>query len=712
MADGTIDDKQNSNNIPIDLAKKFARISGKEKIPLTGIVALNSGLLSKAQFDEVLKYCENEKKAGRAINFENALVEKKYISLDMSMKLIAATIRKMNRELGEIAVEKGLVTQVYIDKALNLQAEKFKSGGLVLISDILIKAGLLGEKQRDEIFDIQNMRIMSSVFAGDSPESEKFSGKELLTPASSDEIMLIVGEDSLKAEIIIPADYHSIITIEEIKKMIEDHDILFGVADNSIIEEYLAYDQSKIRRFVVAEGIAVKAGSDAELILNFKREYLNPGKITEDGKIDFKDRGAVPVVSKGDLLLDIIPELEGTSGMDVFGNLLSVPAVNSINVIAGKGTLLLDDGLRIIAEKDGQPNISINGEVSVFSEITIPGDVDFNTGNIVFDGHITVKGMVKEGFSVTGGTLTVNEIDGGIINLKGNLEVAGGIINSRIKTHGNIQAMYMADSIVDSYGDVIIKKEIIDSTIDTSAACISEKTKIISSSIAAMKGIDAAQIGTDVSKNCSLKVGVNVHVEKEIQAIKDLLVCKTALLAEKQAVLIELENEQAKIHEIIALSAQIQDDSEVKCQNMKKQLENLHHAPVLLAGDEEKKIQLISEIAKIQTAIRNAEQSITDNFDIQDGAMNKALKAREICEILISEIEQQNLVIEGIKKWARKQKKVPFVKVSSGVYSGTIIMGPNSSITIKETMRNCSVKEITRETEQGHYAWEMRIVPN
>jgi len=39
-------------------------------------------------------------------------------------------------------------------------------------------------------------------------------------------------------------------------------------------------------------------------------------------------------------------------------------------------------------------------KISVSNHLEIDGDVDFKTGNIIFDGYVTIKGTVTDGFYV------------------------------------------------------------------------------------------------------------------------------------------------------------------------------------------------------------------------------------------------------------------------------------------------------------------------
>lgn len=851
----------------------YADTIGGFKVPATAKIVIKNRLINKEKLEEVLRYCDEENKAGRKISFEDALVKKEYVAANVMKKLIVETIRKMKMSLGEIAVEEGYVSQKHIDNALKIQAAKSKEGETVFIGDLLVQAGLISKNKRDEILEAQNMKSLNwmridfdrekenkfkesekyqkDIMMGELAvtysfitrkeyeiglkylemaykkalpislerillekgfldeekatllhETKKFldtrdldsqfallavkedyitreismamlakqleefdqrkfcltmseivldeklmtveqcnvilakqkrdlivkdeSEKDDLSDAENEaetgsvdkekdsgvlseiemgsEIFLNIGEDLLQATIILPVGYPESDPLQDIKKLMVEKNLSYGIVKDAEIEEQLLQDKTEVRQIIVARGKPPTFGKDSELIMNFQREYLNPGKVTGDGHIDFKDRGEVPFAEKGAILVEITPEETGKHGLDVFGEVIPALPVKGITATAGQGAEFSEDGLKIIALEDGNPSMTVAGEVSVRQEITISGDVDYNTGNIIFDGHIIVKGAVKEGFSVIGGSLSVKEIDGGHIDLKGNLEVSGGILNADIKLEGNLQAMYMADSVVESYSDVIIKKEIIGSTILTSGACKSEGTIIITSEITAMNGIEASRIGTDVSEKCILRVGVTDHIDKTINIIKEQLEQKTETLRDKQKLITDSEAKQADYHVKISESARKQEDCETRINKLKED-----HS---VTAEKNVKSELLAEITEFEAMAIAVEQEIIGYFDAQDTLMDEILAVREECEIIVSEIEQYNSEIREIRDWEKNQSKSPVVKTMKDIHEGTVIIGPKTSLIINSEIKNSSVKEVEGDLLQREPQWVMKIFPN
>ena len=84
------------------------------------------------------------------------------------------------------------------------------------------------------------------------------------------------------------------------------------------------------------------------------------------------------------------------------------------------------------ALRDGAVSFQ-NHKICVQGHLIIDGDVDFSVGNIDFDGHVTIKGTVKDGFSV----LSVYDISilgeigigttGKIFSSMGSVYIKGGV---------------------------------------------------------------------------------------------------------------------------------------------------------------------------------------------------------------------------------------------------------------------------------------------
>jgi uncharacterized protein (DUF342 family)/DNA-binding response OmpR family regulator len=473
--------------------------------------------------------------------------------------------------------------------------------------------------------------------------------------------------------------------------------ISYGILDDEAIETWISKSFSE--KIVIATGEEPIHGHDGEIKFYFEANYTNPGKINEDGSIDFRERGNTPYVRKKDLLAQKTPPQEGKPGITVSGIPIPVEEVVDPVLLAGSGTEISEDGLSIHAVIAGQPHLDALGTVSVNPELTIPGDVDFKTGNIDFKGNIVVKGMIKEGFTVKGINLTAQEIEGGTIDLSGDLNISAGITDSNISTHGNIYAKFINHSKIMGFGNLVISKEIIDSDIMLSGSFQNQTGHIISSQITAKLGIEAGKIGTPSSKPVKLKVGVDEHIEtleKQVVKALEVSVGKSNLLKDE---IKRLEDEDQELYLMISEKAHIQDRAQLAI----KELKNSRAEDDKSANDKTEEIKKLNERAKI------AEQALNTIFKTQDKIAKQIEQIKS--QITVREGKNKKLVIEkkALKEFSKKDRPLPVVTVAQTITQDSNIRAPHSFIIIKDSTSRCKIQEIASD-EDGVQLYEMAIL--
>ncbi len=491
------------------------------------------------------------------------------------------------------------------------------------------------------------------------------------------------------------------IELTDLLDLLLQRQISYGILDDEAIETWLS--KSEIDEITIAEGDKPLHGKDGSLKYHFETEFTNPGKINEDGTIDFRERGDIPYVSKGDLLAEKKPAIKGTPGISISGVPIPVDEVIDPIFVAGPGTESSEDGLSIFAAIDGQPHLDAMGSVTVNSELLINGDVDYETGNIDFKGNIIVKGIIKEGFTVKGINLTAQEIEGAKIELSGDLNVSAGITEADISTHGNIYAKFINHSNVMGFGDLNINKEIIDSNILLSGSCINSSGHIISSKITAKLGIEAGKIGTSASTPSKILVGIDAHLKNQKDKIKEALeisVTKSNVLKDE---IKKLEDQDQELYQLISEKAHIQDRAQIEITKLKDSLSDHKRS-----NDLARMQQITKEIETLVQNAKIAEKELNDIFNTQDTIASQT----ELLKNQINKMEEKNkkLVLEkrAIIEFGKKEKPVPIVSVTKTITQDSIIKGPHSSLFIKEDSSRCKIQEI-QLLEEGLEFHEMKV---
>lgn len=684
-------------------------------------IALENRIITKTDLKKALSDIILEKNKGNELTLVNYLLERNLVDKMTMTRLLAATIRSVDKKFAVLVARSHLVPETLIVKALDTQKEAFKKGTLKSVGDILIEENLLTEEQRGILIEKLNMmnRSLLANEADDGKNESQLPEKELLateqygTGSEIDlkrRLSIVVSSNCLRADVHIPGGLKKKPELSEIKALIRDQGLLFGVISDQDIENHLAKYEDEPYSFVVALGIHSLPARDAIIRIFFVNDYLNPGRISDHGTIDFKDRGAVPFVKEGVVLAEKIPGVDGKSGTDVYGNIIPAEQATDQPLKSGPGTALSENDLKIIATMDGQPLMTVHGEVTVMKELHIPGDVDYTTGNVIFNGSIIVKGSINQGFKIKGGNLIAKDVNGAEIDVAGNIEISGGIMESVLRAGGGVHAMHMSGTKIDAYGDVIVKKAVIGCKIRTSGVFAGESVHVISSLVSAKKGIVAKQIGTDVSRACTLRVGISDHIEKKIRYFRDAIEEKKKALEKEQKAMEEYLTTQKQLHKKIMELVQAEDGINQQKKMIEDRLSELRNLSDLSEKELKQKKQLEDGVAYFDSEILKMKNKNEDFFRQQDFLTDHILDLQSQCESYVNEIESLNNKIKEVRLWDKKSPPLAQVKVNRGIFSNTIINGPNSMLILKDTFKNVTIREIKQADSDAE--WEMRIDPN
>jgi hypothetical protein len=230
---------------------------------------------------------------------------------------------------------------------------------------------------------------------------------------------------ALQLDVTLTAEEDSSIILETINLQ----DILIAVENMSIkMNLDVAAVQMEVlhpshRPVKVARGKPPVQGQDAQLDMFFSENIENVFNEVR-GLTDYKNHMNIPSVKSGEVIAKKTPPIEGQTGYDVFGNMLLPDPVQDIR-IAGKDNVEITPDSIVIAKKEGRPRVTGN-QIKYFDINTaylVPGNVDLQTGNIVFAGDVIVYGDV---------------MDNMIIESLGNIYVAGSVFNSTLTATGSI----------------------------------------------------------------------------------------------------------------------------------------------------------------------------------------------------------------------------------------------------------------------------------
>ncbi|MBF0210900.1 MAG: DUF342 domain-containing protein [Desulfamplus sp.] len=616
----------------------------------------------------------------------------------------AMAARGKDIKFGTLAIKKGFITQSMLELALNEQKTLLKNRKkYALLGNILVEAGMLTPQQRDEILSEQN-RYNSDGTSKDKetddadseskhsylhdPSKESFARSETFSDSG---IRLIIKGDGNAAYLLKIEGFNKDISIGQIKEILASRNIIHGIVDNNFIQKFINSDVYLNKPFKIAEGNAPIEGKNASVQYFFTKNRLKAGTIREDGTIDFRERGNIPQVEKGSVLAIKKNAVVGLVGKNIFNDTVRVNPTKDIRLKVGKGAILSSDKLKVIAAVSGHPKLGSDGTIHVYDTFVVQGNVDFNTGNIDYQGDVTVKGCILNGFTVKGHNVKAEEIDGATVIAQGNVVVEQGINESKISAQGSLSAKFIQKSTISCIGDVKSDKEIVESTIECSGTC-NIRGIIISSKIAAKMGLYAKQIGMEKSPPSTIRVGVDSFalrtvekfqngIDEKKEANKKLLDTITSCqqeikVLEDKIVNLNLIKEQLEEDRIDILSkiADIEGKnegraSEIKLQQSRSDLKQI----VKNIAESSRKIVLCHEnVNSIRQSILEAEEQIKAN-QAESASFQK---------------ERDTLI-----DWIDKNQGIPVIKVDEYIMANTRVYGRYSEDIIKSTAKGVVIRE-------------------
>lgn len=368
--------------------------------------------------------------------------------------------------------------------------------------------------------------------------------------------------------------------IREILIKLWERGVVFGIKKDVLLNGLRIGEP-----ILIAEGIPPVNGRDS-VIRMYELKEPKP-EIKEDGRADYYELNLINKVKEGDWLGERTEPTDGTPGKSVKGE--------TIHQLKGKRFPLFYDPATVREEySDGVTRLfsKINGAVhyngdmiSVSNYLEIMDNVDFNTGNIDFDGYLTVRGSIADNFSVAArddieilgefGVGSVKEV----VSRGGNILIKGGIAGRNkavIKSTKDIYTKYISDATVICSGIVYVGYYCLNSNIRAKQVIVeSSRGRIIGGKIEAEQKVEAAYIGNEHENRTEIIVAGfdRSKMKEELDNLNESLI-RARMELSKAKQLFALYNNSP-----LNTSKQFKDyesirDKYFECKDRIKQLEN------------------------------------------------------------------------------------------------------------------------------------------
>ena len=340
---------------------------------------------------------------------------------------------------------------------------------------------------------------------------------------------ILVSSNSMEATLIVepPTGEGKWPTKNDVLEALRTENVSYGIIDTAIDD---IVKNQRVKPTVIARGKPPIAGKDAELNYLFESGVFRRASIEDEtGRIDYRQIQTIQNVVTGQVIVEKVPATPGTPGFDVRGKEIPPNPGKDKPLKLGKNVIWTADGLKLVATTGGEPSL-VNNRISVLPVHELKGNVDFNTGNIVFSGNLVIHGNIESGFKVEaeGDIAIYGNIDSADIKAGGNLFIQGGVSGmdkSVIYAGGDFSAKYIEHASVTSEGTVTAKEAIMYCQVNADAKVTVEGGKglIVGGLIRAGEEISAKTIGSRLGTVTELEVGISPRTKLELQEIENQL---------------------------------------------------------------------------------------------------------------------------------------------------------------------------------------------
>ncbi|WP_319470896.1 FapA family protein [uncultured Pseudodesulfovibrio sp.] len=315
------------------------------------------------------------------------------------------------------------------------------------------------------------------------------------------------------------------ITPAQVEKEMRDMGVVIDI-DTDMLDQKLRRARSAgtpLIDQIITQGAHPVPGRDGWL------EYLvstreDTGTEDESGRLDFRDKGAYPLVEPGQIVARLHAPTSGEGGIDLYGKTIPAHGGKELRVHLGENVLVHEDKKTFEAKAKGVM-VMERGTLSVTDCLIIPGNVDLASGNVKLEhGSVKILGSIQAGFIVTAPkhVIVAGSIESATVEAGGNIEVSGGILmpeGGKIKAKGDVIANYTTNALIEAGGDVHIANDVTNTEIHAEGHLFATRGKghVQGGHIVTAKGMSINEAGSDLGVATNLTVRIDSAEDEHLR---------------------------------------------------------------------------------------------------------------------------------------------------------------------------------------------------
>ncbi len=245
----------------------------------------------------------------------------------------------------------------------------------------------------------------------------------------------------------------------------------------------------------------------------------------EGRQVDYREFRKILTVEPDQKILTIMDPTRGRAGVDVHGREIPAADGKPANIRPGKNVSLSGDGRALLADNAGLVTL-VGGAVSVLRAYQVDGNVDYETGNIRFNGNVIVAGDVLDLFEIEAeGDIQVwGVVEGARLRTRQNLAVRGGLTGKEkgdIIVRGGVLTKYLINAQLRCSEALVVETSIRNSDVKCNGRVTVKRGGIAGGSVIARDGIVTPVAGSHTGIRTVLAVGTDLEAEEEAKRLEE-----------------------------------------------------------------------------------------------------------------------------------------------------------------------------------------------
>lgn len=303
-----------------------------------------------------------------------------------------------------------------------------------------------------------------------------------------------------------------------------------GVVVDEAVQKRMAALAARVRagevpteEVVLAEGVAAVNGTDGGVDWSPDCDPERPSSGEAGDVVNHYARSSIVSVTAGAVICTVRPPTEGQAGRNIYGREIPQRKGRRVPLEFGESLELSDKTHQVTAKIGGRLNLA-KQRVWISPLLTVGRNVDFQVGNVNFDGDVLVGGNVLDLFAVkcSRDLVVRGVIEAARIEVGGNLVAGGGVAGkekAEVTVGGEVKARFVDNATLTAGGDIFLQKEAVNAKIVTAGRVVTPGV-LMASTVEACNGIEAAAVGSATGLRTTLVVGYDRPTQKRLNQLE------------------------------------------------------------------------------------------------------------------------------------------------------------------------------------------------